>query len=144
MRIAIGNDHLGYNLKLGLIESMKEWGFEPVDFGCDSTQSVDYPVYGEKVGRAVASGDCKLGIVICGTGAGISLAADRVPGVRAICCSDEYTAEYTRRHNNTTVLGIGARVVTLERAQRLVKIFLTTPFEGGRHARRVAMLDDIH
>ena len=144
MRVAIGNDHLGYHLKLALMEALREWGYEPVDVGCDTTESVDYPVYGEKVGRAVAGGDCQLGIAICGTGAGISLAAGRVPGVRAVCCSDEYTCEYTRRHNDTNVLAIGARVLTPERALRLVKIFLTTEFEGGRHARRVAMLDDIH
>ena len=144
MRVAIGNDHVGYNLKLILMDALREWGYEPVDQGCDSTQSVDYPVYGEKIGRAVASGECDIGVAVCGTGAGISLAANRVHGVRAVCCSDEYTAEYTRRHNDTNVLCIGARVLTPERTLRLVKLFLATPFEGGRHARRVAMLDDIH
>ena len=144
MRVAIGCDHLGYVLKVPLIEYIKELGHEVVDVGCNSTESVDYPIYGEKVGRAVASGDCQLGITLCGTGAGISLAANRVPGIRAVCCSDEYTAEYTRRHNNANVLSMGMKVVTIDTAKRLVKLFLETEFEGGRHQRRVSMLDDIH
>lgn len=144
MRVAIGCDHLGYVLKVPLIEYIKELGHEVVDLGCDSTESVDYPIYGEKVGRAVASGDCQLGITLCGTGAGISLAANRVPGIRAVCCSDEYTAEYTRRHNNSNVLSMGMKVVTIDTAKRLTKLFLETEFEGGRHQRRVSMLDDIH
>ena len=144
MRVAIGCDHLGYVLKVPLIEYIRELGHEVVDVGCNSTESVDYPIYGEKVGRAVASGDCQLGITLCGTGAGISLAANRVPGIRAVCCSDEYTAEYTRRHNNANVLSMGMKVVTIDTAKRLVKLFLETEFEGGRHQRRVSMLDDIH
>ena len=144
MRIAIGCDHLGYVLKVPLVEYIKELGHEVVDLGCDSTESVDYPIYGEKVGRAVASGDCQLGITLCGTGAGISLAANRVPGIRCVCCSDEYTAEYTRRHNNSNVLSMGMKVVTIDTAKRLTKLFLETEFEGGRHQRRVSMLDDIH
>lgn len=144
MRVAIGCDHLGYVLKVPLAEYLTELGYEVVDLGCDSTQSVDYPIYGEKVGRAVASGDCTLGITLCGTGAGISLAANRVPGIRAVCCSDEYTAEYTRRHNDANVLSMGMKVVTIETAKRLAKLFLETPFEGGRHKRRVDMLENIH
>ncbi|MBQ3223127.1 MAG: ribose 5-phosphate isomerase B [Clostridia bacterium] len=144
MRVAIGCDHLGYVLKVPLIEYIKELGHEVVDVGCNTTESVDYPIYGEKVGRAVASGDCQLGITLCGTGAGISLAANRVPGIRAVCCSDEYTAEYTRRHNNSNVLSMGMKVVTIDTAKRLTKLFLETEFEGGRHQRRVSMLDDIH
>jgi len=144
MRVAIGCDHLGYVLKVPLIEYIKELGHEVVDVGCNTTESVDYPIYGEKVGRAVASGDCQLGITLCGTGAGLSLAANRVPGIRAVCCSDEYTAEYTRRHNNSNVLSMGMKVVTIDTAKRLTKLFLETEFEGGRHQRRVSMLDDIH
>lgn len=144
MRVAIGCDHLGYQLKVPLMECMKEWGYEILDVGCDSPEKCDYPVYGEKVGRAVANGEADLGVTLCGTGAGISLAAGRVPGIRAVCCSDEYTAEYCRRHNNANVLSMGVKVVTFETAKRLLKLFLTTEFEGGRHARRVAMLDDIH
>ena len=137
MRVAIGCDHLGYVLKVPLIEYIKELGHEVVDLGCDSTESVDYPIYGEKVGRAVASGDCQLGIALCGTGAGISLAANRVPGVRAVCCSDEYTAEYTRRHNNTNVLALGAAIIGENLALRITEVWLSTGFEGGRHQRRV-------
>ncbi|MDO4740785.1 MAG: ribose 5-phosphate isomerase B [Eubacteriales bacterium] len=144
MRVAIGCDHLGYVLKVPLVEYIKELGHEVVDVGCNTTESVDYPIYGEKVGRAVASGDCQLGVTLCGTGAGISLAANRVPGIRAVCCSDEYTAEYTRRHNNSNVLSMGMKVVTIDTAKRLVKLFLETEFEGSRHQRRVSMLDDIH
>lgn len=144
MRVAIGCDHLGFVLKVPLVEYLKELGYEIVDVGCDSTESVDYPIYGEKVGRAVASGDCQLGITLCGTGAGISLAANRVPGIRAVCCSDDYTAEYTRRHNNSNVLSMGMKVVTIETAKRLAKIFLETEFEGGRHQRRISMIDEIH
>ena len=140
MRVAIGCDHLGYVLKVPLIEYIRELGHEVVDVGCNSTESVDYPIYGEKVGRAVASGDCQLGITLCGTGAGISLAANRVPGIRAVCCSDEYTAEYTRRHNNANVLSMGMKVVTIDTAKRLVKLFLETEFEGGRHQRRVDLI----
>ena len=144
MRVAVGCDHLGFQMKDQVIEYINSLGFEAVDLGTNSAESCDYPIYGEKVGRAVVSGDCELGVAICGTGAGISLAANRVPGVRAVCCSDEYTAEFTRRHNNANVLAFGVRVVTFETAKRLLKLFLTTEFEGGRHQRRVSMLDDIH
>lgn len=143
MRVAIGCDHQGYSLKLPLITALKEWGYEPVDLGCDSDVSVDYPQYGEKVGRAVASGDCGFGVTLCGTGFGISLAAGKVPGIRAVCCSDEYTAEYSRRHNDAKVLSMGSKVVTPETAKRLLKIFLNTGFDGGRHASRLQMIDQI-
>ena len=143
MKIAIGCDHGGYELKLAVKKHLEEKGYEVVDYGCDSTESVDYPVYGEKVGRAVAGGECELGVLICGTGIGISLAANRVKGVRAAVCSEPYSAEMTRRHNNANIIAFGARVVGEGTAMTIVDAFLGAQFEGGRHARRVDMLEAI-
>ena len=141
MKIAIGCDHGGYALKLAVKKHLEEKGYEVVDYGCHSTESVDYPVYGEKVGRAVAGGE--LGVLICGTGIGISLAANRVKGVRAAVCSEPYSAEMTRRHNNANIIAFGARVVGEGTAMTIVDAFLGAQFEGGRHARRVDMLEAI-
>ena len=143
MKIAIGCDHGGYALKLAVKKHLEEKGYEVVDYGCHSTESVDYPVYGEKVGRAVAGGECELGVLICGTGFGISLAANRVKGVRAAVCSEPYSAEMTRRHNNANIIAFGARVVGEGTAMTIVDAFLGAQFEGGRHARRVDMLEAI-
>ena len=143
MKIAIGCDHGGYALKLAVKKHLEEKGYEVVDYGCKSTESVDYPVYGEKVGRAVAGGECELGVLICGTGIGISLAANRVKGVRAAVCSEPYSAEMTRRHNNANIIAFGARVVGEGTAMTIVDAFLGAQFEGGRHARRVDMLEAI-
>lgn len=143
MKIAIGCDHGGYALKLAVKKHLEEKGYEVVDYGCHSTESVDYPVYGEKVGRAVAGGECELGVLICGTGIGISLAANRVKGVRAAVCSEPYSAEMTRRHNNANIIAFGARVVGEGTAMTIVDAFLGAQFEGGRHARRVDMLEAI-
>ena len=143
MKIAIGCDHGGYALKLAVKKHLEEKGYEVVDYGCHSTESVDYPVYGEKVGRAVAGGECELGVLICGTGIGISLAANRVPGVRAAVCSETYSAQLTREHNNANIIAFGARVVGEGPALAIVDAFLNAEFQGGRHAERVAMLDNI-
>ena len=143
MKIAIGCDHGGYALKLAVKKHLEEKGYEVVDYGCHSTESVDYPVYGEKVGRAVAGGECDLGVLICGTGIGISLAANRVKGVRTAVCSEPYSAEMTRRHNNANIIAFGARVVGEGTAMTIVDAFLGAQFEGGRHARRVDMLEAI-
>ena len=143
MKIAIGCDHGGYALKLAVKKHLEEKGYEVVDYGCQSTESVDYPVYGEKVGRAVAGSECELGVLICGTGIGISLAANRVKGVRAAVCSEPYSAEMTRRHNNANIIAFGARVVGEGTAMTIVDAFLGAQFEGGRHARRVDMLEAI-
>ena len=143
MKIAIGCDHGGYALKLAVKKHLEEKGYEVVDYGCHSTESVDYPVYGEKVGRAVAGGECELGVLICGTCIGISLAANRVKGVRAAVCSEPYSAEMTRRHNNANIIAFGARVVGEGTAMTIVDAFLGAQFEGGRHARRVDMLEAI-
>ena len=143
MKIAFGCDHGGYELKPAVVKHLQEKGYEVVDYGCYGTESVDYPVYGEKVGRAVASGECELGVLICGTGIGISLAANRVRGVRAAVCSEPYSAEMTRRHNNANIIAFGARVVGEGTALTIVDAFLGAQFEGGRHERRVKMLDEI-
>ena len=143
MKIAIGCDHGGYLLKEELLPWLKENGFEYEDFGCFSTESVDYPAYGEKVARAVACGKCDRGIVICTTGIGISIAANKVKGIRCAHCGDPLSAEMTRRHNDANVPAIGAGIVGPNLAKRIVDVFLHTEFEGGRHARRVQQLDSI-
>lgn len=143
MRIAFGCDHRGYILKSSIIEHIKALGHEVVDFGCDGAESVDYPIYGEKVGRAVSKGECDFGVVICGTGFGISLAAAKVKGIRAVNCSETYTARLTRMHNNANVLSIGSMVVGEGAAKDIVEVFLKTQFEGGRHAKRLSMIEAI-
>ena len=143
MKIAIGNDHSAVELKNIIVDFLKEKGIEVLNLGTDSSESCDYPVYGEKVGRAVVSGEADLGIAICGTGLGISLAANKVKGVRACVCSEPYTAVMSRRHNDANVLALGAGITGPNLAKRMVEVFLNTDFEGGRHARRVAQLDAI-
>ena len=141
--IAIGCDHGGYELKQKILAHLRQRGLEYRDFGCDSTASVDYPVYGKAVAHAVASGECEKGIVICSTGIGISIAANKVAGIRCAHCTDPLTAEMTRRHNDANVLALGAGITGPNLAKRMVEVFLNTEFEGGRHARRVAQLDAI-
>lgn len=143
MRIAIGNDHTAVDLKNIIVDYLTELGYDVINLGTDSRESCDYPVYGEKVGRAVADGQADLGIAICGTGVGISLAANKVKGVRACVCSEPYTAKLSRMHNNSNVLAFGARVVGDELAKMIVKEWLDAEFEGGRHQRRVDMLMEI-
>ena len=111
-----------------------------IDFGTDSTQSADYPIYAEKVAKAVVSGDCERGVLICGTGIGISIAANKIRGVRCAHCSEPYSAELTRRHNDANILAFGARTVGPAIAEAMVDVFLATPFDGGRHQRRVDMI----
>ena len=143
MRIAIGNDHTAVDLKNTIVDYLTELGYDVINLGTDSRESCDYPVYGEKVGRAVTDGQADLGIAICGTGVGISLAANKVKGVRACVCSEPYTAKLSRMHNNSNVLAFGARVVGDELAKMIVKEWLDAEFEGGRHQRRVDMLMEI-
>ena len=144
MKIAIGNDHVAVQMKQEIIAYLQSLGHEVINMGTDSTERCDYPVYGEKVARAVAAGVADRGITICGTGVGISLAANRVKGIRAVVCSEPYSAALSRQHNNTNVLSFGARVIGVELAKLIVKSWLDAEFEGGRHAERVRMLDDIH
>ena len=143
MKIAIGNDHTAVDLKNTISDYLKELGYEVINLGTDSRESCDYPIYGEKVGRAVADGEADLGIAICGTGVGISLAANKVKGIRACVCSEPYTAKLSRMHNNSNVLAFGARVVGDELAKMIVKEWLDAEFEGGRHQRRVGMIMEI-
>lgn len=143
MKIGIGNDHSALELKAEIIELLENKGHEVVDFGTNSAESCDYPVYGEKVARAVVSGEVDQGILICGTGLGISLAANKVKGIRAAVCSEPFTARMARQHNNCNILAFGARVVGGELAKMIVETWLDTEFEGGRHQRRVDMISAI-
>ena len=143
MKIAMGCDHGGYALKCELIKHLEEQGHEVKDFGCYSTESCDYPEFGEAAARAVASGECERGIVICTTGIGISIAATQVKGIRCAHCADSLEAELTRRHNDANVMAIGAGFTGSVLAKRMTDVFLSTEFEGGRHARRVGKLDAI-
>ena len=144
MKIAIGNDHVAVDMKNQITTYLESLGHEVINMGTDSTERCDYPIYGEKVARAVAEGRAERGSAICGTGVGISLAANRVPGIRAVVCSEPYSAALSRQHNNTNVLSFGARVIGVELAKLIVRSWLDAEFEGGRHAERVRMLDDIH
>ncbi|MBQ6336205.1 MAG: ribose 5-phosphate isomerase B [Ruminococcus sp.] len=141
--IAIGCDHGGINIKNAVIEYMKENGIEYKDFGCYTTESVDYPAYAYQVAKTVADGEAELGIICCGTGIGVSMAANKVKGIRAAVCTDEFCAEMTRRHNNANIMCMGGRVIDEEKAVKLASIFLNTPFEGGRHEKRVNMITEI-
>ena len=141
--IALGCDHGGFEIKNAVIEYLKQKGIAYRDYGCYSTDSVDYPVYAYQVAAAVASGEAGLGILCCGTGIGISMAANKVKGIRAAVCCDAFCAEMTRRHNNANILCMGGRVINAEKAVELADIFLHTEFEGGRHAKRVQMITDI-
>ena len=143
MKIAFACDHKGFILKEAIISHIRELGHTVVDCGTDSAERVDYPIYGEKAGRLVASGECDLGVLVCGTGVGISLAANRVKGIRAVCCSDPYTAQLSRNHNNSNILSIGAMVVGEGLALKIVDAYLDAQFMGGRHAERLKMIDEI-
>ena len=143
MKIALGSDHGGYALKCDIIQLLEKLGHEYKDFGCYSTESCDYPDFGEAAARAVASGEYDRGIVICTTGIGISISANKVKGVRCALCGDPYSAEMTRRHNDANMLAMGAGIIGPNMAERIVDVFLNTQFEGGRHARRVGLMMDI-
>ena len=141
--IAIASDHGGYALKQELIARLKERDLEYRDFGTFSEESCDYPDFGEPAARAVVSGECDRGILICGTGIGMSITANKIKGVRCALCGDCYSAELTRRHNDANILAMGARVVGPGLAVKIMDAFLDTPFEGGRHARRVAKIHEV-
>ena len=143
MKIGIGNDHSAVEMKREVMKFLQDLGYEVVNYGSDSTESCNYPVYGEKVARAVVAKEVDLGIVICGTGVGISLAANKVKGIRAVVCSEPYSARLSRQHNNTNILAFGARVVGIELAKMIIEEWLNAEFEGGRHQERVNMIMDI-
>ena len=143
--IAVGCDHGGFELKQKILAHLQARGLAYQDFGCGSTASVDYPVYGKAVARAVASGQCEKGIVICSTGIGISIAANKGPGIRCALCGDCFSARATRQHNDANVLALGALVTGPGLALEIVDIFLDTPFSGEeRHSRRISQLEEPH
>lgn len=141
--IALACDHAALDMKRMVKDLLDEMGLAYQDFGTDTAESCDYPVFAARAARAVASGECDRGIVMCGTGIGMSIAANKVPGIRCALCSDPYSAELTRRHNDSNMLAMGARVVGIEVARRIAQVWLTTEFEGGRHARRVGLITRI-
>lgn len=145
MKVGFGSDHAGVELKLTLMEYLKEKGYECVDYGNydANDRNDDYPVYGRKTAEAVMRGEVDKGVVICGTGVGISLAANKVPGIRCCVCSEPYSARMSVEHNNANMLSMGARVIGRELAKTIVDAFFGATFEGGRHARRVEMITDI-
>jgi ribose 5-phosphate isomerase B len=140
-KIIIGSDHVGLELKPVIMAHLEELGYEVTDVGAYDNTRTDYPIYGQAVGQRVASGEFPLGIAICGTGVGISIAANKVPGVRAACVSEPYSASLSRQHNNSNVLCFGSRVVGSELAKMIVDEWLNAEFQGGRHQRRI---DELH
>ena len=143
MKISMGCDHGGYPLKEFLKSWLQEQGHTVVDCGTGSTDSCDYPVFGAAAAREVAEGRCERGIVICTTGIGISITANKVKGIRCALCSDPLSAEMTRRHNDANMLAMGAGMIGRNMAQRITEVFLSTPFEGGRHQRRVDLISQL-
>ena len=140
MKIAIGNDHAALELKNHIVDYLVKEGHEVVNFGTDTPASTDYPIYGARVAHAVANGECERGVVICGTGIGISISANKVKGIRCALCSEPVSAKLTRQHNDANVLAMGARIIGPAMAEEIVHPFLTTEFEGGRHSRRVDLI----
>lgn len=142
--IGIGNDHAAVEMKNQIKEFLEEKGYKVINYGTDFEESCDYPVYGEKVGRAVASGEVDAGVLICGTGIGISIAANKVKGVRAAVCSEPVTARLTKEHNNANIIAFGARIVGIEMAKAIVTAWLEAEYIGsGRHEKRVNMITEI-
>jgi len=143
MKIAIASDHAGFALKEDIKNYLKKEGYSAIDLGTSSEESVDYPVYGKKCADAVASGEVSRGIVVCGTGIGISIAANKIKGIRCALCTDADMAEAARKHNDANILAIGGRITDKETALLITKVWLETEFEGGRHRRRAEMLDEM-
>jgi ribose 5-phosphate isomerase B len=143
MKLAIGCDHAAYELKEAIKEKLIGEGHEVIDVGTDSTESVDYPKYGHAVGRLVASGEAERGIAVCGSGIGISIACNKVPGIRAALCTSVEMAEMCRRHNNANVVCMGARMISQELAFDIIDKWMTTDFEGGKHLRRINEIEDL-
>ena len=140
MKIAIGNDHGAVDMKNHVMDWLVKNGYEVVNFGTDSTESTDYPIYAERVARAVVSGECDRGVLICGTGIGISISANKIHGVRCALCSEPVSTALSRQHNDANIVAMGARTIGPVMAEEIVRTFLTTDFEGGRHAIRVGKI----
>lgn len=143
MKIAIGNDHVAVDMKNHIKGYLEAKGHEVIDFGAYTHERTDYPIYGKKVADAIVSKECELGILICGTGIGISMAANKVKGIRAAVCSEAYSAALTRCHNNANIIAFGARVVGTATAETIVDAFLNAEYEGGRHQNRIDMITAI-
>lgn len=143
MKIGIGNDHAAVEMKMQIREYLESLGHEVVNYGVDTTERCNYPEIGEKVGRAVAAGEVECAVLICGTGVGISIAANKVHGVRAAVCSDITTAHLVKEHNNANIIAFGARIVGIETAKDIVRAYLDAKFLGGRHQTRIDMISDI-
>ena len=141
--IALACDHAALEFKEEIKLFLKARGVEYKDFGTDSAESCHYPIYAVRAAKAVSNGECDRGIVICGTGIGMSIAANKVKGIRCSLCNDPYSAQMTRAHNDSNVLALGARVIGIELAKMIVAVWLDTPFEGGRHQTRIDMISDI-
>ena len=142
MKIAIGNDHAGVEFKNKIMQELRSKGYEVVNVGTDTLDSVDYPDVAKEVSEKVINGEVNFGILICGTGIGISIAANKIKRIRAALCHNEYTAKQARLHNDANILALGARVIGDELGKAIVKTFLNTEFEGGRHARRVSKMEN--
>ena len=143
MKLAIGNDHAAVELKFEIMEHLKERGIEVVNVGTDTHDRFNYPVAGYKVAKMVAAGEVDGGVLICGTGVGISLSANKVQGIRCVTCSEPYSARLSRQHNNTNIVAFGARVVGIETAKDIVDAWLGAEYEGGRHQVRIDMISEI-
>jgi len=143
MKVIVGSDHAGFAAKQALVAALKKMGHSVTDAGTDGPDSVDYPDFAVQVGRAVADAEAERGILICGTGIGMAMAANKIPGVRAAVVTNEFTAEMSRRHNDANVLAMGARVQSPEKMEELARIFLESPFDGGRHAGRVDKINKL-
>ena len=143
MKIAIGNDHAAVEMKQEVVTYLRELGHEVMNMGTDTTESCNYPEYGEKVARAVAGKDADCGVLICGTGVGISIAANKVKGIRAAVCSEPTTARLVKEHNNANIIAFGARIIGMETAKAILDAYLNAEFEGGRHQKRIELIHAI-
>lgn len=143
MKLAIGNDHVAVEMKQEIQKYLEEKGHEVINVGTDSTERFDYPISGYKVAKLVSSGEVDAGVLICGTGVGISLAANKVKGIRACVCSEPYTAKLSKQHNNSNIIAFGARVIGIETAKMIVDEWLAAEYEGGRHQARIDMITEI-
>lgn len=141
--IALASDHVGITLKREIIKLLNERGLAYKDYGTYTEESCDYPIFGAAAARAVASGECEKGIIFCGTGVGISIAANKIKGIRCVVCSEPYSAKLAREHNNANILSIGARVVGAELAKMIVNAYLDAEFQGGRHQRRIDLIAEL-
>lgn len=143
MKIAIGNDHAAVDMKMAIVDYLTGLGHDVVNFGTDTPESCHYPLYGERVANAVAAGEADCGVLICGTGVGMSIAANKVNGIRAAACSDATTARLVKEHNNANIIAFGARIVGLETAKDILAAYLDAEFAGGRHQTRIDLISEI-